>query len=87
MANAIHRWAHQTQRKNGCVVTLLQDLWIIQRRQEHAKHHMGLQNTHYAPITNLLNPILDGLSFWRRLERILEALCRTKARRFPPRTH
>jgi hypothetical protein len=84
-ANAIHRWAHQTRHKNCAIVNALQDLWIIQRREEHAKHHLGLQNSHYAPITNLLNPLLDRSRFWHGLARLIEAVFGVKPRQFPRR--
>jgi ubiquitin-conjugating enzyme E2 variant len=80
--NLIHRWAHQTRRQNGRFISLLQDLRIIQRREEHARHHMGGQDSHYAPVTNFVNPILEALNFWRLLECLVERLFGVKPRRF-----
>ncbi|MBC7779749.1 MAG: hypothetical protein H7125_06525 [Proteobacteria bacterium] len=44
---------------------------LLQTPREHARHHQGDKNTHYCTVTNLLNPVLEHLRFWRTLERVL----------------
>lgn len=69
-ANQVHKWAHQNQQEKHSIVTLLQKLKLLQTPREHAKHHSGEKNTHYCVITNVLNPVLEKINFWRNLERL-----------------
>ncbi|WP_395747211.1 fatty acid desaturase CarF family protein [Prosthecobacter sp.] len=70
-ANEVHKWAHRTRRKNGRVISWLQDVRILQTPQHHAVHHTNPKEVHYCPVTNVLNPVLDGLRFWEGLEWML----------------
>jgi plasmanylethanolamine desaturase len=67
-ANQIHKWAHRSRRENGPVISLLQDLKIIQGMRHHAIHHTDPKSTHYCVITEHLNPLLERLRFWTRVE-------------------
>jgi ubiquitin-conjugating enzyme E2 variant len=69
-ANQIHKWAHRAPHENGRLVTWLQRFKLIQTQRHHAKHHGGKKNSHYCAITNFLNPILEELEFWEKLERL-----------------
>ena len=68
-ANLIHRFSHQNAAENGRLVTTLQDWRILQTRRHHAQHHQGERNSHYCAVTNVLNPVLDGVGVWKTLER------------------
>jgi plasmanylethanolamine desaturase len=68
-ANQIHKWAHRAPHENGVLVTWLQRMKLIQTQRHHAKHHSGKKDSHYCSITNFLNPILEELEFWQKLER------------------
>ena len=68
-ANQIHKWAHQNSKENNAVVRFLQKYYVLQTTRHHAKHHSKEKNTHYCVITNLLNPVLEKVNFWRQLER------------------
>jgi ubiquitin-conjugating enzyme E2 variant len=82
-ANQIHKWAHSNPRENGALVTLLQKMRLLQTQRHHAQHHRGMKDTHYCAVTNVLNPVLDNLGFWRRLERGIETLFGVKRRPDP----
>lgn len=70
-ANQIHKWAHITRYENKPrIIGLLQKLYILQRTDHHGKHHRKPNDSHYCTVTNLLNPVLDKLRFWRGLEMI-----------------
>jgi plasmanylethanolamine desaturase len=84
ITNLIHRWAHQTRKENGWLVSLLQDLCLIQRPQVHGRHHRGDQSSNYAPITNFVNPVLEALNLWRVLECLVECALGVAPRRFAP---
>jgi len=67
-ANQIHKWAHRSRRENGPWINLLHDLRILQGTRHHAIHHTDPKSTHYCVITEFLNPVLERLRFWTRLE-------------------
>lgn len=70
-ANQIHKWAHRTPAENGPVIALLQHIRLVQTPRHHAFHHIDPKNSHYCVLTNLLNPILDGLRLWDGLEWVI----------------
>lgn len=70
-ANQIHKWAHRTRRENGPWISLLHDLRLLQSPRHHARHHTDPKSTHYCVITEFLNPVLERLRFWTRLECLL----------------
>jgi plasmanylethanolamine desaturase len=71
-ANQIHKWAHQNPREKGALVHLLQRLRLLQTPREHGQHHQGATDSHYCTVTNALNPLLERLRVWRRLEGLVE---------------
>ena len=81
-ANHLHKWAHRSRRRNGPVVTWLQDVQVLQSQRHHARHHRGSERTHYCVVTPHLNPLLDQVGFWGGLERLVE-LVTGVARRDP----
>lgn len=81
--NLVHRWAHQSPAENGRLVTWMQAKGLIQSRAQHALHHRWPRKSHYCPLTNALNPLLEKLAFWRRLERTILRLTGLRRRREP----
>lgn len=71
-ANEVHKWSHRTRKENGWLISKLQDCYILQTPHHHAVHHTNPKDVRYCPVTNVVNPILDGLHFWTALEWILE---------------
>jgi ubiquitin-conjugating enzyme E2 variant len=71
-ANQVHKWSHRTARENGPVIAALQRVGLIQSPAHHHRHHVDRKDTHYCVLTNLLNPVLDRLRFWRGLEFLIE---------------
>ena len=72
-ANQIHKWAHITRYQNKPkIVGFLQKIYVLQRTNHHGQHHRKPNNSHYCIVTNLLNPILDKILFWRALEYIFK---------------
>lgn len=71
-ANEVHKWSHRTRRENGRLISLLQDLRLLQTPHHHAIHHTNPKEVHYCPVTNAVNPVLDTLRFWTGLEWLLE---------------
>ena len=71
-ANEFHKWEHRTRKENGRVISFLQDLRLLQTSKHHAPHHTHPKNSHDCTITNVLNPVLDGIHFWDGLEWLLD---------------
>jgi ubiquitin-conjugating enzyme E2 variant len=67
-ANQIHKWAHRSPAENGWLVSLLQRVRFLQTPRHHAGHHTNPKNSHYCVLTDFLNPILDRIGLWDRLE-------------------
>ncbi|HWA26300.1 MAG TPA: fatty acid desaturase CarF family protein [Lacunisphaera sp.] len=70
-ANQIHKMAHRTRAENGWFISKLQDWRILQTPRHHALHHSDPKNTYYCPITNYVNPLLEWVDFWPRLEALI----------------
>ena len=70
-ANQIHKWAHITRYENKPrIIGYLQKIYLLQRTDHHGQHHRKPNNSHYCTVTNLLNPVLDKIKFWRGLEAV-----------------
>ena len=67
-ANQFHKWNHMPAKQKGKFVVLLQKLFILQTPQQHGRHHAKYKDTNYCVITNFVNPVLEEVNFWRRLE-------------------
>jgi ubiquitin-conjugating enzyme E2 variant len=70
-ANEFHKWEHRTRKENGRIISFLQDIRVLQTAKHHARHHTDPKNSHYCTITNVLNPVLDGVNFWNGTEWLL----------------
>ena len=70
-ANEIHKWNHLPKSKKSKIVVLIQRLKLLQTSAHHANHHRGTKDTNYCVITNFLNPLLDGINFWRICEQVI----------------
>lgn len=73
-ANQVHKWSHRTRAENGWLISKLQDWRILQTPKHHGLHHTDPKNTYYCPITNFVNPVLERIAFWDRLEHLIERL-------------
>lgn len=70
-ANQVHKWSHQNKAERPLLVSWLQNANILQSTRHHGKHHSGDKNTHYCVMTNVLNPFLEKIHFWRGLEKLI----------------
>lgn len=64
-SNEIHGWAHQ---KCNRFIAFFQRIGLLQSPKHHKIHHTVPYNTNYCVMTNLLNPILNAIYFWRVVE-------------------
>lgn len=65
-ANVFHRWAHM--RRPPLVARLMQRMGLIIGYRHHARHHRPPYLRNYCIAIGWLNPLLDGVRFWRALE-------------------
>jgi plasmanylethanolamine desaturase len=70
-ANQIHKWNHMRRSSVPLPIRVLQRLHLLQSSRHHLQHHRGTKDSHYCVITEMLNPLLDRLGFWRKLEKLL----------------
>lgn len=78
--NLVHRFSHEAARKTPRWIAVMQKTGLFISHEHHAQHHYfdGVRvdpkwhaNRAYCPMTNWLNPTLDYIGFWAKLERIL----------------
>lgn len=65
-ANVFHRWAHMA--RPPLIGRVMQRAGLIISFRQHAKHHQPPYTRHYCIAIGWLNPLLDGLRFWRGME-------------------
>lgn len=66
-----HRFEHAPRLRLPRIVQLLQSAHLLQDARHHWRHHVAPHRTHFCVLTPWLNPVLDRISFWRRLEQLL----------------
>lgn len=78
--NLVHRFSHERRSRLPRVVKLLQWAGIFCSARQHNEHHRrnGLlvrkddATWRFCAMTNYLNPILDGVGFWKFLDRLVK---------------
>jgi hypothetical protein len=82
-SNQVHKWAHCANPPRA--IAYLQRLGLLQSAAHHAEHHKRPYARRYCTTTNFLNPVLDGVGFWRGLEWLIERCGITVQRTTPAR--
>jgi ubiquitin-conjugating enzyme E2 variant len=82
-SNQVHRWAHSSRPPRP--VRVLQRTGLLQSTAHHAEHHKPPYASRFCAMTAFLNPVLDGLRFWRGLEHVAVACGATVQRATPSR--
>lgn len=67
--NVFHKWAHQEKPSAG--VRWLQRMRLVLEPSHHNLHHTEPFNLHYCITNGWLNPLLNKIKFFRRLEATL----------------
>ncbi len=80
MTNLVHRWAHQTPAENGRFLARLQATGLIQSRAAHAAHHRMPRTSHYCALTNFVNPLVERIGLWTKLEALVFRLTGVRRR-------
>lgn len=67
--NQFHKWAHLEHPPR--VIRWLQNTRVIMSPAHHAVHHASPYDTYYCITVGWLNPILQRINFFRRLEKVI----------------
>ena len=67
--NLFHKWAHQESNSKG--VRLLQRMRLVLDPEHHQLHHSRPFDKHYCITNGWLNPLLNKIGFFRKLEATL----------------
>lgn len=70
LANEVHRYAHQPSAAPAWL-RVLQDMGVCQSPKEHAAHHRPPHAMNFCVLTDWLNPPLEAIGFWRRVEALI----------------
>jgi hypothetical protein len=80
--NLVHRWAHDSKSRRPYIVRVLQAIGLLISENHHAGHHF--EGVHlvkreesryrFCVMSNWLNPWLDAVDFWGKLERLLHCI-------------
>lgn len=68
LATEVHRLTH-APRYAGPILRVCQEIGLVQSPKCHALHHRPPQDRNFCVLTDWLNPVLEALDVWRRLER------------------
>lgn len=69
-ANEVHAWAHR-KGENHWLIDLFQSTGIVQSPKHHSDHHRSPFEVKYCVMSDMLNPFLDAMGFWRGCEAVL----------------
>jgi len=69
LTNQIHKWAHMSSPPK--LVCWLQRSGLILSTQKHEVHHTWPFVQSYSITSGLLNPVLNGIGFYRKLEKLI----------------
>ena len=78
VTNQIHQWAHRPQ--VPAAVRIAQRAGLILGPSDHAVHHARPYHARYCITTGWCNAALDGVAFFRRLERLITWLTGVRPR-------
>ena len=70
--NLFHKWAHQESTSKG--VRLLQRMRLVLDPEHHELHHTRPFDKHYCITNGWLNPLLNRIGFFRKLEAVLRLI-------------
>ncbi len=69
--NEVHAMSHRPDKNTGPLVRLLQKTGIFQSKKMHRWHHKAPYETNFCIMSDFVNPILNRIGFWRKLEMLI----------------
>ena len=80
LTNQFHKWAHMEHEKPHPIIRFFQKSGLIISHQKHHDHHQGEFDTSYCIINGWMNPLLDRIHFWKKMQVFISKLTGLKAR-------
>lgn len=80
--NLVHRWSHTPKRQLPRWIRGMQEFGLFISHEHHDAHHRSMKRLipkhlagyKFCPMTDWMNPLLDGLRFWFVVEYLFEAI-------------
>lgn len=72
--NEVHAISHRRKNKIPAFFRFLQSIGLVQSNLHHGWHHKAPFDCNYCIMTEYLNPMLNRIQFWTRLERVLSRI-------------
>ncbi len=69
--NEIHAMSHRSDQANGKLILFFQKTGLLQGRKTHRWHHKAPYETNFCVMSEFVNPILNIIGFWTKLEWII----------------
>lgn len=75
--NLVHRWSHTPRRQLPRWIRMMQESGLFISHEHHDRHHRSMKRLipkhiagyKFCPMTDWVNPVVDGLGVWKVLER------------------
>lgn len=79
--NLVHRWSHTPKKQLNSFIRFMQYTGLFISHEHHDSHHRSmaklipkhLSGYRFCPMTNWVNPVLDYIDFWKKLEVLLSS--------------
>lgn len=75
--NQVHYLSHRQGKVSEFTATL-QEIGIFQSPKQHSLHHTNPYDSYYCPMTDFINPILQRINFWEKLENFVSLVFRVR---------
>lgn len=69
--NEIHAMSHRPDRGTSPLTRFLQKTGLFQSKKMHRWHHKAPYETNFCIMSDFVNPILNKIGFWRKLESLI----------------
>ncbi len=69
--NEVHAMSHRPDKITGLLARFLQKTGIFQSKKMHRWHHKAPYETNFCIMSDFVNPILNKIAFWKRLEYLI----------------
>jgi ubiquitin-conjugating enzyme E2 variant len=77
LTNQLHKWAHMDE--PPAFIRPLQRTFLVLAPSHHAVHHASPHDRNYCITSGWLNPILDGIGFFKAMEKLVVTTTRWAA--------
>ena len=69
--NEIHAMSHRPDKSTNTLIRFLQKTGLFQSKKMHRWHHKAPYDTNFCIMSDFVNPILNKIKFWTKLEYLI----------------